>query len=792
MIAGDLHEGFLVGGCRVEPRLNRVSSADRSVDVDPAHMRVLLCLAARHGEAVDRRELRRHGWPEQGGSDERLREAIVALREAFADKPRHPRYIAPVGHDAYALVAHFEPVERPPEPSTTESPVVESRLAVRVNRLFGELRRRHVFRVVASYLLVMWIVLQVAQVTFAPLRFPDWWMTALTLIAVLGLPIVIALAWTYEITPAGLVVDAGSTSGAVKLPRARLVVAPFVVAGVALMTGVTGLAWWRSIQLTPAPGQRAPSGTPAVAKSIAVLPLVDMSPAGGNDFLGDGLSEELSTRLAQVAGLRVAARTSAFEFKGRNVDVRQIGEALGVRHVLEGSVRREGDTVRVTVQLIDTQTGYHVWAGNFDRAWSQVLALQDDIAQAVTNALQIVLTANAADEASGSNEVLDVRAIEPYLQGLASLRRPSDLSVLRDAEKSFEAAVGVAPSFAAAHAGLCRTRVRLYEQTRNRGALAAAETSCKRSLELGPRLVEARRALAALYQSDGKLDAATATYRDLLRINPQDADAHVGLGQTLAAVGRNAEAETSLRRAVAIDPAYWNSHAALGGFLFARGRAEEAEVVLRKVTELAPASASAWSNLGAAAQLRGDMATAVKAFEKSLQLEPSKDAYSNLATVQYYTGSFPESVRNYERALSLGEHDQIIRGNLADALWQIDSRRPEAVRLYRRAIELGETELASTPTDATLRAQMGYYYGRVGEVARARAYIDEAVAAAPDLIYVQYYRAVAAADRGDRSAALEAVAQLLKSGYPRALLRLAPEFQGLARDPEYVRMMQDG
>ena len=239
----------------------------------------------------------------------------------------------------------------------------------------------------------MWIVLQVAQVTFAPLRFPDWWMTALTILAITGLPIVVVLAWAYEITPAGVVLDAGPGGTGVlrRLPRARQSIAPVIVTGVALMALVTGFAWWRSIDV---PSEAAAPALPPIeagVRSIAVLPLVDMSPAGGNDYLGDGLSEELSTKLAQVPGLRVAARTSAFEFKGRNLDVRKIGQALGVRHVLEGSVRRDGDNVRVTVQLIDTATGFHAWAGNFDRPWRDVLALQDDIAVSVTDVLQVVL-----------------------------------------------------------------------------------------------------------------------------------------------------------------------------------------------------------------------------------------------------------------------------------------------------------------------------------------------------------------------------------------------------------------
>ena len=228
---------------------------------------------------------------------------------------------------------------------------------------------------------------------------------------------------------------------------------------------------------------------------------------------------------------------------------------------------------------------------------------------------------------------------------------------------------------------------------------------------------------------------------------------------------------------------------ALGRFVFQRGRADEALAAFRRVTELVPSSAVAWSNVGAALHLKGDLANAEQAYVTSLKLEPSKGAYSNVATIQFALGRFEDAAGSFAKAIDLGPHDQVVHGNLADALWQIDGRRAESVRAYRRAIELAEGELAATPNDSILRAQVGYYYGRVGDTQRSRAYLDEALRAGPELLYVQYYRGVAAADRGDRDTALAAVSDMIKLGYPREQLRSAPEFRSLLGDPDYKKLV---
>lgn len=789
MDAARLQNGFRVGDWLIEPKASRASSGEQSVTLPDDQLRVLMALAARHGEAIDRRSLRAELRPGQAGAEERLRNAVAGLRTLFGEKARQPRYIASVGSEAYALIAHFEPVA-PPAAVAATNVAPNKPVEGRASALLGELRRRNVLKVTASYLVGMWIVLQVAQVTFAPLRFPDWWMTALTILAVIGLPIVVALAWAYEITPAGIVLDSGPGSTGVRprLPRARQSIAPFIVAGVMLMAVVTGFAWWRSLDVPVETTQAtiAPPPEPG-ARSIAVLPLVDMSPGGGNAYLGDGLSEELSTRLAQVAGLRVAARTSAFEFKGRNLDIRKIGQSLGVRHVLEGSVRRDGDNVRVTVQLIDTKTGYHVWAGNFDRAWRDVLELQDDIAVSVTDALQVVL--REKNEPSRSSHQVEASAIEPYLAGLAALRQPGDISVLDRAQASFQKAIEIDPEFAGAYAGLCSTHTRRFSRSRDPASHEEAENVCRKALALDPGLVETEKALASIALSDGKFPAAAKAYAGLLQRNPADADAYIGLGDALAGLGKSKEAEANYRRAVRAEPAYWGSYTALAKHLFERGQVAEAAEAQRKATELMPSSANVWSNLGGILQMKGDFNGALEAYQHSLKIEPSKDAYSNLATAYFYSNRFPEAVANYERAAALGEHDYQIQGNLADALWQTPGRHDDAVAQYRRAILLAENELQSTPSAPALRAQLGYFYGRVGDAERSRRYLAEALEAGPEMVYVQYFAGVSAADAGERATALGAVRELVKMGYPASLLRSAPEFRSLLQDPEYKKII---
>jgi len=267
----------------------------------------------------------------------------------------------------------------------------------RLQRWFGELRRRRVFRVAGVYLVAAWLAIQVADAVFEPLGLPAWSLKLVIVLAALGLPLACALAWAFDVTPRGI-------ERTPALPVA-------------------------ADASSSAPDAAEPSALPAVAAppaaSVAILPFADMSPARDHEYFCDGIAEEIINALCCVRELRVASRTSSFQFKGRSADVREIGKALGVGAVLEGSVRKAGDRVRVTAQLVSATDGYHLWSESYDRQLEDVFAIQSDIAQRLVRALRGALTPheNALLERGGTR---NAEAYDLYLRGQQLLREYSD------------------------------------------------------------------------------------------------------------------------------------------------------------------------------------------------------------------------------------------------------------------------------------------------------------------------------------------------------------------------------
>jgi TolB-like protein/Flp pilus assembly protein TadD/DNA-binding winged helix-turn-helix (wHTH) protein len=770
----DLRAGFRLGDWLVEPATGQISGPRGVRLLTPPQMAVLRLLAERPGEAVDAQALCAGAWPGTEPNEELLRETVRALRRNLGDAPRYPRHLVSIGERRFALMAPVRPraeaAQPPPLPRATGDVAPPGASF----SLLTVLRDRREIRAAGAYLVVAWLVLQVAETTFEPLHLPEWWLAAVTVLAVLGLPIVLVLAWAYEIRESGGEAQAGSGARLV-LATARHGVAPWAVGAVVMVAGLTGFAWLRSIQATT---PVAPAATLPAAASIAVLPFVDMSTDGSGAYLGDGLSEELSAQLAQISGLRVAARTSAFAYKGKDVDVREIGRALGVRHVLEGSIRRDGGDLRVTVQLIDAMNGYHTWAETYDRDWNELLAVQDDIARAVIRALRVVLTPEQEKARKNREPVTsDPRAYDIYLAGISRLRQAGSISDIEEAQRLLGRALELDPAFGRAHAGLCDAGIRMHERTRSAEVMRQAEASCLQALESDPGIRETELALANLYMATGRSVRAETLLRGLLGREPRNADLHIALGRSLEAQQKLAQSEASLREAVGVEPGFWGAHNALGTFLFQHGRSRDAIAAFRTVTELRPGNPTGFNNLGAAQLMSGDLEGAAQSFLRSSEIEPSRSAYTNLGSVHYFRHDYARAVENYSRALDLAAEDHQVVGSLADALWLIAESRERAIESYRRAIMLAERDLEINPENPVSWAQLGYYYGRVGELERSRRYFARALEDGADLSFVNYYVALGAADRGETAATRRYASQALKTGYPAALLNADPALQ---------------
>jgi tetratricopeptide (TPR) repeat protein len=486
--------------------------------------------------------------------------------------------------------------------------------------------------------------------------------------------------------------------------------------------------------------------------------------------------------------VRVAARTSAFAFKGKPADVREIAQSLAVRHVLEGSVRREGDRLRVTAQLIDAQSGYHVWSHSYDRKWKDLLDIQDDISRSIVDALQLVLSSEIIERLDHA-KTTSLEAFDLYLAGLAKLGETSTGTQLEEAERIFQASLAVDPKFARAYAGLCETYAAGYRRNKDPALAGKAEASCNKALALDASLREVEQALATLYVVSGRAERAVEIYKKFLARNPSDADAYIGLAQAYDRQGRKAEAEATYHRAIDAEPSYAKPHMMLGHFLFDVGRNDEAVAHLRRVTDLTPTSPRAWGNLGGALQIAGDLEGAARALERSLELEPTQVAYSNTGTLYFYLGRFQDAEKMYLKATEMAPRDHRTWANLADARFQMENRKPEAKQNYEHAITLALQELRLNANDPDTIARLAYYNARIGNFAQAHQFAAKAGAIPTESFYVYYFIALAEIEEGKLDAALDAVEKAVESGYPAQMARIGPEFAKLRDRPRFQRLI---
>lgn len=304
-----------------------------------------------------------------------------------------------------------------------------------------ELRRRNVFRVAATYVVASWVIIQVVTAVSEPLGFPDWFEAGIIILLVIGFPIAILLAWAFELTPDGIRATPSEEISAA--PEWRILDTALVIGLVAVAVAVV---WAR---VSPDMDGAGSSTISSADMSVAVLPFVDMSPTGDQAYFGDGIAEELINELTRLEGLRVASRSSSFAYRDKAMDLRSIGEALNVTTVLEGSVRKDGDHIRVTAQLINSADGYHLWSETFDRELEDIFAIQGEIASAVGGALGVRLGVGTVNAFLGAGTT-SVEAYETYLRGLSTPIFASAAERMR----LFERAVELDQEYAVAWAAL--------------------------------------------------------------------------------------------------------------------------------------------------------------------------------------------------------------------------------------------------------------------------------------------------------------------------------------------------
>jgi TolB-like protein/Tfp pilus assembly protein PilF len=493
---------------------------------------------------------------------------------------------------------------------------------------FAELKRRNVYKVAVAYGVVAWLLMQVASQIFPFFEIPNWVVRLVVLLLIVGFPIALIIAWAFEVTPEGIKrTEAADAAGQRSHGGAWIYI---VLIGAALSVGLFFVGRYTAGHATSPVSE---SATAIPQKSIAVLPLLNESGDPKDEYFSDGLSEELIAALAQISGLKVIGRSSSFRFKDRKEEPRTIGEKLGVSTLLEGTVRKQGDRVRIVAELINAADGIELWTRTFDRELKDIFAVQEEIARAVAESLKVTLLGSDSTQISAPK---NVEAHNAYLQGHFHFQR-RNLEDYRKAVGYFDQAIRLDPGYALAYAERSEAWTFIGDLTgQHEPAWSNARSDAEKAVAIAPDLAEAHAALGFVrFLVDWKFTEGLSELKRAKELSPSNPTANDVLARVIVYLGRIDEAERQARQAVELDPLSVTTQNNLARVLFYAGKLDEADAAARKSAELQPAAAAThrWQALMAAQ--RGDGETALR----EAQLEPD-EGYRRfeLAVAEYVRG----------------------------------------------------------------------------------------------------------------------------------------------------------
>ena len=667
---------------------------------------------------------------------------------------------------------------------------------MKLKTILAQLQQRRVTRVAAIYAAAAWALLQAADVIFPIVGLSENAITMVLFLALAGFPLSLVSSWVFDV---GLKQTSDAEISR-RIERTRLtpmrvatILASlflFVLVGYLYLERLSenqesllseDAAPVSSVEVTPVrPHPIEHGGRPG----IAVMPFLNFSDVPDMEHFGDGLAEEILNLLAKIDEINVAARTSSFYFKDKEFDIPTIAQHLGVRYVLEGSVRHSGEKIRVTAQLIDASTGFHLWSETYDRDPSNIFSVQDDIGREVVSSLQLLLSSESRKLLERDLNI-DPDAYDFYLRGRDYLRRPGDTMALQSAKNMFRKAVEMSPDYAEAHAGLCDTLLKQYAVEFEKSRFSAAEQACQRALELEGTSSAVHVALGNLYRQSGQYTLAEREFNRALSIKSTAVDAYIGLAEAYLAQEKNVLAEQTLVHAIKLEPNNWAASMAMARHLTNSGRLEEAIRYYERIDKLLPESNAAANYLGSNYFRMGRLEDAAEAWERALGGEPDSELYANLGTSYFFLGRFDEAVSYYKKTLDLAPGFFESWGNLADAYRHSPTDSELAPAAYRRAIELAQQHIEVNPSDAVAVAAMAHYQACLGQRSQSLDNINLARELAQSDMFVYYFTATALCALNADDEALSAVQHALSLGYPMHMVEADAGFSCLKKLPGY-------
>jgi TolB-like protein len=591
---------------------------------------------------------------------------------------------------------------------------------------FEEVKRRKVYRVAAAYIIAAGGIIQLASATFPAWELPNWSLRLVILLLLVGFPIALILAWAFDITPQGI--RATPEPSAPRTRRRRNIV--MLIATGVVISAATGFF------LLPRVAAHK------VDKSIAVLPFENLSDEKENAYFADGIQDDVLTNLSKIGDLRVISRTSVMQYRGRPTNLREIGKALGVSNILEGSVRRSGNRVRVNVQLIDANTDEHMWASDYDRDVTDVFAIQSDLAREIANALQAKLSPAEKSQMT-QKPTENGEAYLAFVQAHDLSCAVEDLTKLKQSEQLYERAIELDPNFALALARYSQLEswmVRTHDASSDHRE--KARTLAERALQLQPDLPEAHLALGfTYYYGDNNYEAALKEFEIAQRALPNESEVYLAIGAIQRRQGKWAESTANLEKAVSLNPKdSWPLQNLTFNFQMLRNF-DAANKTVDRALQIDPQGISLW---GIKAKLaiseKGDLSVGEKLLEKAKSFPMSNEERLKMIEGQAY---LLLAQRKYQEVLQLGasvpdDAFAAVPGSLAFKYFPLGIAHKAlgddaaARAAFLKAKNILEEQLKQKPDDADLRVQHAKLLAWLGEKDAAIAEAQRAIDLRPE------------------------------------------------------------
>lgn len=774
----ELLQGFRLRGWRVEPLKGQVTGAAGERHLPPKAVDVLLRLAERPHKLVTREELLELVWGDGNGTQEALGHAVSDLRHAFDDHHDDPWLIQTLPKRGYRLICapELESQEVPPEVDKNPK-----------RNWWDRLLRHGVVQAAAAYLVAGWLLVQVADTTFDKIPLPPWSEKFVTFMVIFGFPLVILIAWSFEFVKGRVHTDRGEQSGGLLQGLERNYLAIFISFGVAAIgAGVYQASVGFDV---PQPPPLEIEPVPVVENSIAVLPLATFDNDPRVRAFSDGLAEDIIDGLARIPGVSVSSRGDSWSLPA-NAPSDLVRRRLRVANYIEGSVRFLDDELKVVVQLIDSNTGFHLFSRAFETDIAGIGDMQREITQLVIANLKL-----AVDDSSVTDYVIATDTDNPdaylsYRTGRSAMYEPATIETINRAIDNFSNALAVDDEYPAAHAGLCDAYVALYRIEENAVNIERAQQACSKALSVAPRLPIVLRSVGDLYLLMNRITDAESSFQLALEIDRQDAEALRGLAQVRRQQQRFDEAVSLMQRSIDLQPGNWRAINSLGSMYYRAGAYVEAAAQFRKVVYLDPDNFVTFSNLAATSMMTGDFDVAREAMLRAVAIEENPTSIRNLAAADYYLGNYASAIDEFRRAIDLTPTSIVSWVGLADAL--LASGETDAARdAYSHCAKLAQEQLGSGANRTYALMILAWATAMSAEADTAVSLVRQAIETDPALTYVHYYAALVYWYVGDRDMAFAAVEQALETGYPLQLLDAEPILRELREDPRYVAVTSE-